>query len=529
MRNIVFKEIQKNIEHSFVLENPKDKKLAHFATPLAFYLAKEYKKSPILIAQELADKFEANECFEKVEALNGYLNFRLSKKFLNDLTNKALKDSKNYAKSFNKDKTFLLEYVSANPTGPLHIGHARGAVYGDTLARLARHLGYKFDTEYYVNDAGNQIYLLGLSVLLAVKEHCLNEEVQYPEQYYKGEYIIDLAKEAFVKFEKDYFIDKNIDNIANWAKDKMLDVIKANLAKANIYIDSYVSERSYYNRLDDTLNALKKHGGIYEQDGKIWLASSLKGDEKDRVIVRDNGKGTYLAADIVYHKDKMSRNYDKNINIWGADHHGYIPRMKAAMEFLGFDSDKLEIILAQMVSLLKDGQPYKMSKRAGNFILMDDVLDDIGSDALRYIFLSKKCDTHLEFDINELKKEDSSNPVFYVNYAHARVNQVFTKANKIVDDVLYADFDDLNEDGVNLLFEALNLSSVLNDAFDSRSLQKIPDYLKNLSSLFHKFYNENKVIGSKNQDSLLKLFAIVALSIKTALDIMGIKAKDKME
>ena len=528
MKDIVHKEIQKKIDKPFFLENPKDSKLAHFATPLSFSLAKELKKSPILIAQELASKFESNDYFEKVEALNGYLNFKLSKKFLNELTSKALLDEDNYAKGDSKSEKILLEYVSANPTGPLHIGHARGAIYGDTLARLARYLGYKFDTEYYVNDAGNQIYLLGLSVLLAIKEHFLNENVEYPEQYYKGDYIIDLAKEAFDIFDKSYFIEDNIDKIANWAKDKMLVVIKDNLAKANVFIDSYVSERSYYDKLEDTLKSLKEHNGIYEQDGKIWLASSLKGDEKDRVIVRDNGKGTYLAADIVYHKDKMSRDYDKNINIWGADHHGYIPRMKAAMEFLGFDSSKLEIILAQMVSLLKDGQPYKMSKRAGNFILMDDVLDDIGSDALRYIFLSKKCDTHLEFDINDLKKEDSSNPIFYINYAHARINQVFVKANKKVEDVLYADFESLNEFGVDLVFESLKLSSVLNDAFESRLLQKIPDYLKNLASLFHKFYNENKVIGAQNQDSLLKLFAIVSLSIRTGLKIMGIKAKEKM-
>ncbi|TEY02373.1 arginine--tRNA ligase [Campylobacter sp. US33a] len=529
MKDLVFEEIKKVLNQDFVLENPKDKNLAHFATPLAFSLAKERKMSPHLIASELAIQFKNHPCFEKVEALNGYLNFRLSKVFLNNLSTKALNDPQNFTKGKEKNTSFLLEYVSANPTGPLHIGHARGAVFGDVLTRLARHLGYKFDTEYYVNDAGNQIYLLGLSIFLAVKEHCFNENVVYPQEYYKGEYIVDLAKNAFEKFDKSFFTEEHIEDLAAWAKDEMLALIKDNLSKANIYIDSYASEKSYYNKLQETLEALKAHKGTYENDGKIWLASSQKGDEKDRVIIREDGRGTYLAADIVYHRDKMSRAYDKCINIWGADHHGYIARMKAAMEFLGFDSRNLEIILAQMVSLLKNGEPYKMSKRAGNFILMSDILEEIGSDALRFIFVSKKCDTHLEFDVDTLKKEDNTNPIFYINYAHARIHQVFVKAQKEINQIINADLSSLNDDGINLLFESLNLESVLRDAFENRALQKITDYLKNLASIFHKFYNENKVIGSENEDDLLKLFAIVALSIKTALNILGIEAKNKME
>ncbi|TQR30925.1 arginine--tRNA ligase [Campylobacter sp. MIT 99-7217] len=529
MKNVVYEAIKKVLVQDFILESPKDKNLAHFATPLAFSLAKELKKNPKLIAEELALKFDKSFYFESVEAVNGYLNFKLSRAFLNSVATEALKDPSSFCKGEKKDKSFLLEFVSANPTGPLHIGHARGAIFGDTLSRLAKYLGYKFDTEYYVNDAGNQIYLLGLSVLLAVKEHCLVQEVDYPEEYYRGAYIVDLAKEAFENFDKSFFTEENIENLATWAKDKMLILIKKTLEETGIKIDSFVSEKSYYKDLEATLQDLKNHHGIYEKEGKIWLASSTKGDEKDRVILREDKSGTYLAADIVYHRDKMSRGYDECINIWGADHHGYIPRMKAAMEFLGFDSTKLKIILAQMVSLLKDGEPYKMSKRAGNFILMQEVLDEIGSDALRFIFLSKKCDTHLEFDVSELKKEDSSNPVFYINYAHARINQVFAKSKKSVEDILEADFSNLSEEALNLLFESLNLNAILNDAFQTQSLQKIPDYLKALAASFHKFYNENKVIGSQNEQSLLKLFAVVALSIRTALGIMGIKAKDKME
>lgn len=515
-----------------MLESPKDKRLAHFASPLAFALAKDQKCPPAQIAIQIADKFKDNPHFESVQSVNGYVNFKLSKRFLNDFATKALQNPLQFAKGERKKEQFLLEFVSANPTGPLHIGHARGAIFGDTLTRLARHLGYGFDTEYYINDAGKQIRLLGLSVLLAVKEHCLNEKVVPPDELYKGGYIVDLAKFAFVefgdKFGADFFTEANIDKIALWAKDRMLELIKRDLAKAQVCIDSFVSETSYYAKFDETIGELKKKGAVYEKEGKIWLASSLKGDEKDRVIVNDKGERSYLAADIVYHADKMSRGYDKCINIWGADHHGYIARVKAAMEFLGFSSDKLEIILAQMVSLLQNGKPYKMSKRAGNFILMDEILDEIGSDALRFIFLSKKCDTHLEFDIEALKKQDSSNPVFYISYAHARIYQVFAKANKSFESVMNADFESLNDEGANLLFESLNLHAILQSAFEERALQKIADYLKSLAATFHKFYSDNKVVGSSNEDSLLKLFAVVALSIKTALSIMGIEAKKKM-
>lgn len=529
MKTQVYQKIAAILGQDFVLESPKDKSLAHFATPLALKMAKELKQNPVQIAQDLALKFQNESLFDKVEALKGYLNFKLSSKFLNTLANKALENPDHFAKQENQKESFLLEFVSANPTGPLHIGHARGAIYGDTLARIARHLGYRFDTEYYVNDAGKQMDLLGLSLLLAIKEKCFKEKVVYPEKYYQGEYLDTLAQEAFAFFDKDFFCDKNIALLASWAKDKILILIQNTLAAANIKIDHYVSEKSYYKDLEATLQDLKKGGGIYESEGKIWLASTKFNDEKDRVIINEKGERSYLAADIIYHRDKMNRGYTKCINIWGADHHGYIARVKAALEFLGLDSSKLEVILAQMVSLLKEGKPFKMSKRAGNVILMQDIIDEIGSDALRFIFLSKKCDTHLEFDIESLKKKDSSNPVFYINYAHARICQVFNKSGKNVEQVLKADLSTLNEDALNLLFESLNLNAVLNDAFDSRALQKLSDYLRSLASSFHKFYNENKVIASKDEDALLKLFAVVKLSLKTALGLMGIEAKEKME
>ncbi|ULO01824.1 arginyl-tRNA synthetase [Campylobacter sp. RM5004] len=527
LKDSVKEYLSKELDCNFSLESPKDRSLAHFAMP-CFSFAKELRKSPNQIAQDFANKLKNCDIFSSVEAVNAYVNFKLSNEFLDKLCKNALNNPKDFAKSPKKDYKILLEYVSANPTGPLHIGHARGAIYGDSLNRIAKHLGYTFDTEYYVNDAGNQIDLLGTSVILAIRDFVLKEKVEYPESFYGGEYMQELAFKFYEEFKNDYESKKA--EIANLAKDEVLKEIKQTLANARIKIDNYVSETSYYSKLDETLNKLKNANATYEKEGKLFLASTKYGDDLDRVIVREDGRGTYLAADIVYHDDKLSRGYDKVINIWGADHHGYIARVKAAMSALGHDANNLEVILAQMVNLLKNGQPYKMSKRKGNVILFSDVLEDIGADALRYIFISKRCDSPLEFDVDEFKKQDSSNPVFYINYAHARIHQIFAKANKSFDDVVNVDLSSFNdENALNLLFDSLTLNDVLEDAFNSRTLSKVCDYLKQIASSFHKIYNETRVVGHENEEQYLKIFAQVALSIKTGFDLIGINALTRME
>ncbi len=521
-------EISAILGHQVVVEKPKDRALAHYATPLAFSLAKELKKSPVIIASELAAKFNSPKY--EVSAVNGYINFKLSGEFLDSLANDALKSAEKFgSKEIKNPKNIFLEYISANPTGPLHIGHVRGAVYGDTLARVARHIGIGVHTEYYINDAGNQIDLLGTSITLRAREIIFNETVEYPEKYYRGEYIDELAHAAYQKFGKDIFEPSRNLELAEFGKDIVLDIIKKDLADAGIFIESWASEKSYYDKLDQTLQRLEKSGEIYKKDGTTYIASTKLGDDNDRVVVRSDGRPTYLAGDIIYHNVKFANEFDTYINIWGADHHGYIARLKAAINFLGYDENKLEVILMQMVSLLKDGKPFKMSKRAGTSVLMSDILAEIGSDALRFIFISKAGNSSLEFDIDELKKQDSSNPIFYINYAHARVNQIFAKAGKSPKDVANVSLANLSDDGKNLLFEALIMPEILEDALYQRSLHKIPDYLKGLSASFHKFYNENRVVGSQNEDELLKLFSVVALSIKVALNLMGIKAKDIME
>ncbi len=526
MKQRVQAQLRDRFQRDVVLEKPKDRSFGHYATPIAFSLAKELRKSPMIIADELASSFGESDIFSAVEAVKGYINFRLSESFLDEYASWALGNEDEFGSSDANDK-ILLEFVSANPTGPLHIGHARGAVYGDTLLRLGRRLGYDIRAEYYVNDAGNQIDLLGLSLQLEGQSSVLNMTVEWPEKYYRGEYLTILAEEAVQKFGTAILTDESRQTeLALWAKDGVMELIVEDLAAVNIHFDTFVRESTLY---DDWERVLEKIGeGVYEEEGKLWIRSSDHADEKDRVVVREDKRPTYLAGDIVYHNRKYEQGFDHYINIWGADHHGYIARVKAAVEFSGHDSKKLEVLLSQMVSLLKEGQPYKMSKRAGNVILMSDISEEIGSDALRFIFASKKSDTPLEFDVEVLKKQDSSNPIFYVNYAHARIQTILAKSDLDLDEVMAARLLGLNEDADALLFEALLLPEVIDDAFHSRQVQKLPDYLKSLSARLHKFYYDHRIIGNEDEAKMLKLFLVVALSLRTGLSMMGITAKDSM-
>ncbi len=533
MRSKIKEFLVKKFNRDVVIEIPKDKNFGHFSTPLAFSLAKELKKSPIIIAENLAKEFNGESIFSKVEAVKGFLNFSLSPSFLSGHADESLIAENNFGRGENKSETILLEFVSANPTGPLHIGHTRGAIYGDTLLKLGRHLGYKIDAEYYINDAGRQIFLLGLSMFVIGNIEILNKNnIELPEEYYRGDYIIDLAQQALNKFGNSIFDesnrDENISKLAQWGKDEMLIVIKNNLKSVGIEFDNYISEAGLYSFWDRSLNELKNNNGVYELDGKLFLKSSSGGDDHDRVIVRENGVPTYLAGDIIYHHNKFERDYNKYINIWGADHHGYISRVKSAIDFLGYESQKLEVLLTQMVAILKDGQPYRMSKRRGNFVLMSDVVDEVGSEPLRFIFASKAPDISLQFDLNDLMIEDNSNPVYYINYAHARIESLINKSKFSRSEIRMANLNILPDEHRDLLFQALRLPEVIEDSFESRQTHKLTDYLKNLASNYHSFYNNSSIIGSDNEQELLKLSFVVANSIRVGLQLLGIEAKYKM-
>ena len=527
---IEVKEFIENIlDRSIVLEKPKDIKLGHFATPIAFSMAKELRQNPMKIAEDLAIKFTDFHVFEEVTAVKGFLNFKLSNKFLEEKINNAFNLDYDFAKGTIKNESILLEYVSANPTGPLHIGHARGAIFGDALLRVGNYLGYDITSEYYVNDAGAQMGLLATSLNLAAREFVLGETVEYPEQFYRGDYLVDIANKCVEIYGKDIFHNESKQaELALFAKDEVMKIIISDLKDLGIEFDNFVSEKSLYGSWDTTKKVLEDNGSLYTKDEKLWIKSTELGDDVDRVVVRDNGIPTYLAGDIIYHKNKYDRKFDRYINIWGADHHGYITRVKSAIKFLGNDPETLEVILSQMVALLQNGQPYKMSKRAGNVILMSDITEQIGADALRFIFLTKKSDTHLEFDVELLKNNDSSNPVFYINYAHARINQLFKKAEMSLSDVVDENIEVVNQDAKDLAFQALLLSTVLQEAFDKRDMQKVTDYLNGLSAMIHKFYNEHRIVGIDNQKAYLKVLAMGALSIRVGLKVLGITAKDVM-
>lgn len=541
---------QEKINLVIALEHPRDRQHGHFATPLCFTLTKILRTNPKVLAQTLQDFFmqydlDSNstkpfkKMFSSIEALNGYLNLTLTHSFLTYMLEVALQSPKDFAKGECKNTKILLEYVSANPTGPLHIGHARGAIFGSVLQRIGKRLGYDIKGEYYVNDAGSQIDMLALSAYNSAAK-ILNLE-SLSGEVYKGEYIDSVAQDAIKHFGESFFRTADsqktdiLQKIGLYAKDMMLEVIKENLASLSIDFDYFVSEKELYTRFDDTMKTLEAHNALLHQDGAIWLQSTLKGDEKDRVLVRDNGMPTYMAGDIIYHKDKFDRDYNHYINIWGADHHGYIARIKASIDFLGFDSNNLEVLLAQMVSLLKDGQPYKMSKRAGNFILIQDVVNDIGADSLKFVFLSKSLDTHLEFDVQDLSKEDSSNPVFYINYANARIHTLLEKSNLSLEDINKTDLstlldsnDSLGQDSMQLILQSLGLFYVLNQSYEERALQKLCEYLKNLAKSFHTFYNAHRILQTEHEAGILKIFLLVSLSLTTGFNMLGIEIKTKM-
>lgn len=456
--------------------------------------------------------------FEEINALNGYLNLKLSLDFLQREMQAALRSPNDFAKQPQKNHRILLEYVSANPTGPLHIGHARGALFGSALQRIGMHLGYEIVGEYYVNDAGSQISMLALSVYNA-----LASKLDLPPlegEVYMGEYIDELAQLALSHFGRDYFSQgfENLkDSLGLYAKEKMLDEIRANLNAASIDFQSFVSERALYEQglWEDTLEKLKSSGALEDRAGALWLKSSLKGDSKDRVLVRDSGEPTYLAGDLTYHRSKFERGFDSYINLWGADHHGYVQRVKASLEFLGFDSSRLEVLLTQMVSLLRGGQPYKMSKRAGNFILMQEVIEDLGADSLKFIFLSKSLDTHLEFDLEDLNKQDLSNPVFYINYANARIHTLLKKSSLSKESIFCASicaleaFDTLDcEPQSKDFWSAMRVRLVenLTSQADFSSLKALStqDRISHLLSMYKDCYKQKaSLIGLSSADSFI--------------------------
>ncbi len=523
------------------LENTKDPSFGDYASNLAMILAPVIKDKPRKIAQVLADHISDSEhILEKIEIAGpGFMNFFVREQVWAELLEGIARSGEHYGKSdLGGGKRVQVEFVSANPTGPLHIGHARGAVIGDVISKILTAAGFSVSKEYYINDVGKQMNTLGKSVYLRYRELC-GIKAEFPEDHYRGDYIFGLAREILEKYGRIY-LDKNdpetIGFFTRYAADSILNGIKEDLASFGVSFDLYFSERDLYkdNGVFGLLDRLEKEGYVYREGETLWFKSTAFGDEKDRVVVRETGEPTYFAADIAYHKNKLDRGFAMLVDIWGADHHGYIPRVKAAIQAIGGDPEALKIILVQLVSLLRGGRPVAMSTRAGEFVTLREVVDEVGKDAARYNFLMRRSDSHLDFDLELAKKQSNENPVYYVQYAHARICSILrTAAERGLQIPQYKDIDlkQLNiSEEVALIKTITRYPEIVDQSARVLEPHRFTFYLNELASIFHSYYNKNRVVSDDVELSKARLFLVhcIGIVLRNALSILGVKAPEKM-
>jgi len=467
------------------------------------------------------------------------MNFRIRDSLWRQVLETILEQRDRYGWSdLGRGKKVQVEFVSANPTGPLHIGHARGAVVGDVLANLLQVAGYTVSREYYINDAGNQMNNLGKSVFYRLRE-LLGETIDFPENCYRGDYIKDIAEDILRAEGNRYLSENEEETISRFnavAGGVILEEIKGDLRDFGVSFDSYFSEKELYknNEVGNLLSSLEKQGFLYREGDTLWFKTTSLGDDKDRVVIRNNGEPTYFAADIAYHRHKFLRGFDTLIDIWGADHHGYMPRLWAAVQALGHDKDDLKIILVQLVNLLRAGEPVAMSTRAGEFVTLREVLDEVGKDAARYHFLMRRSDSHLDFDLEIAKKQSNENPVYYVQYAHARICSILrTAREKGMEEPVWAKIQSslLSGPEERMLIKMLaRYPEMLEGAARTLEVHRMTFYLNELAGMFHSFYNKNKVLTDDAVLSAARLVLVEAVRIvlANALTILGVRAPDKM-
>ena len=526
------------------VEIPRDEKMGDFATTAAMKLTKILKKPPRDIADELVAKLneQPSELFESIDIAGpGFINFRFNKSFFCNRLKALLQGKESLLRSdIGKGQKIQVEFVSANPTGPLHIEHGRGAAVGNALCNILEAAGYDVEREFYINDAGLQIKLLGQSVY-ARYQQLLGNEVIFPEDGYKGEYIESIAGVIKEK-QSDKFSNKTFDEcgdfITEFAYKMMLESIEKDLKDFGVNFDKWQSEKDLHanDLVTDALDSLKDKGLLYEQGGAIWFRSSEFGDDKDRVVKKKDGEFTYFASDIAYHKNKLDRGFDEIIDIWGADHHGYIQRIRSVLEAFDLPKDKFRVILIQMVSLLRHGEPVQMSKRAGNFITLREVIDEVGSDITKFIFLTRKADSHLDFDIDVAKEQSSENPVFYVQYAFARISSIFRQADEKgvrsqEAGVKEADLNLLTEnEEIALIKKLLQYPMVFEGAATACEPHRITYYLQELAGVFHGYYYKHRVISDDTKLTLARLSLCKGVKIILAegLKLLGVSAPEQM-
>lgn len=519
-----------------MIEIPKDNNNGDYSTNIAMRLTKILRKNPVMIAQEIVAKLNLELTnVDKIEVAGpGFINFWIKKSELASIINTVVAEDENYGRNTSGNGLkILVEYVSANPTGSLHLGHARGAAWGDCICRLLNFSGYDCLREYYINDAGNQIDMLGESVWARYRQE-FGLEAVLPEDGYHGEDIIKIAKKIKEEYG-DKFLNKDHDEVIKFFKEegKRLEMerIKTDLAYYRCEFDSWISEQKIVDegRVDAALETMIKKGLTYEKDGAFWFKSTEYGDDKDRVLKKSDGFYTYLTPDIANHIYKFERGYQKLVNLWGADHHGYIARMKAAIEANGYGKDALEVDIIQMVRLVENGQEVKMSKRTGNAVTIRELCDDIGVDCARYFFVSRAVDTHLDFDLGLARSKSNDNPVYYAQYAYARICSILRQ----VDQVELLDNYDLlvNEKEIDLLKHINEFTSVIADAAATRLPNKMCNYIQKLAQYFHSFYGACKVIDKENEQMTkqrLALLLATKITLRNALNLLGIQALEKM-
>ncbi|MBT5550156.1 MAG: arginine--tRNA ligase [Nitrospina sp.] len=522
-----------------VVENPKDEKMGDFSTNVAMTMARSERKSPKVIAESVA-RFLKNGDLSLVEIAGpGFINLKMSNEFFLERLRNAVKQGDAFGQSdAGQGIKILIEFVSANPTGPLHVGHGRGAAVGDALGRILKKAGYDLSTEYYINDVGNQMNFLGRSTWLRYRE-LLGEAVEFPEDHYRGEYIKDIANEVIAQKGKE-FLDQPEEECLSFfrkfAKDNILKGIEKDLSEFRVTFDNWFSEESLYddNSVEKAIEWLKGKGHIYEKDGAVWLKSSAFDDDKDRVIVKQTGEKTYFCSDIAYHQNKINRGFKKLVNLMGADHHGYVPRMEAVLEAMGYDKKIFKILLIQFVSLLRAGEKVSMSTRSGEFETLADVVSEVGVDAARYYFLMRSSDTHLDFDLELAKAETPENPVFYIQYAHARICSIFRTAAESgvvwdrsgeIDLSLLAENEELA-----IIRAVLAFPEVVEKSARAMEVHRISHYLLDLVSRFHGYYSRHRVITDDKSLTLARLYLLDALriTIRNGFELMGISSPEKM-
>ncbi|RID87400.1 arginine--tRNA ligase [Peribacillus asahii] len=523
-----------------ILELPKDKANGDYSTNMAMRLTKTAKKAPKMIAEELIANFNQSKAsIEKIEIAGpGFINFYMNNSYLTELIPVILDAKDSYgASDFGKGEKIQVEFVSANPTGDLHLGHARGAAVGDSLCNVLAKAGYDVSREYYINDAGNQINNLALSVEARYFQ-ALGIDKEMPADGYHGEDIIGIGKKLAEEFGDKYVNmdeQERFDFFREYGLKYEMAKLKQDLENFRVGFDVWYSETSLYQdgKIDAALAVLKENGHIYEQDGATWFRSTELGDDKDRVLIKQDGSYTYLTPDIAYHRNKLERGFETLINIWGADHHGYIPRMKAAIEALGYNREQLEVEIIQLVHLYKNGEKMKMSKRTGKAVTMRDLIDEVGLDATRYFFAMRSADTHMDFDLDLAVSQSNDNPVYYAQYAHARISSILRSgAEQGISFEGVTDFTAVSsEKEIELLKKLGEFPQAIAEAADKRMPHRITNYIFDLASTFHSFYNAEKVLDADQLDrskARLALVKSVQITLKNALALIGVSAPEKM-